>query len=29
MKSIKILKIDEKKGNNSKIGNQIFFQILG
>jgi hypothetical protein len=29
MKSIKILQIDEKKGNNSKTGNQIYFKIAG
>ena len=30
MKSIKIKnKIDEKKGNNSKMGNQIYFKIVG
>ena len=29
MKSIKILKIWWKKGNNSKIGNQIVFKISG
>jgi hypothetical protein len=29
MKSIKILQIWWKKGNNSKMGNQIYFKIVG
>jgi hypothetical protein len=29
MKSIKILQIWWKKGNNSKVGNQIYFKIAG